>query len=182
MKTIDMNELRAMYQAEVDEAYMRGIELMKSKNITNNPLNGGYVMGMEWNNTLNEQLDGFDEWVDKSNEQTELEDVIIQRKTDDKDLLNVAREDIDTFRNIKPNRKHNKRERAIRKIMRDDAKRELEIIYPFSDLNNEEEIKKIWLNCKVQIRNDINGLLDSIGTLREIEKYIRLNNSYNQCK
>lgn len=182
MKTIDMNELRAMYQTEVDDAYMRAIDMINGDNISNDPFDEKYVAALEWNNSINEQLDGFDEWMDKANEQEQLETAIIGHKTNDKDFWNVAHKDLDATRNIKPDKKQNKRERKIRKVMRDDAMKQLSIAYPFTDLTNDEQVKQIWFNCKVQVRNDVNTLMANIGMLREVEKYIQLSNNYNQNK
>lgn len=182
MKTIDFNELKALYQAEIDDANIRNIEMLDGKDYSNKPMDDAHKAAMEWNNSINEQLDGFDKWTDKANEQMELEDVIIRHKTQDKDFWNIACSDMNSLRNKKSNKKHNKREREIRKIMRDDARNQLSIGYPFMDLNDDEEVKHIWLDCKVQVRNDINTLMENINMLREVEKYIQLSNNYNRFK
>lgn len=182
MKTIDINELKALYQAEVDDAYMRGIDMVNKKDYTDKPMDDAHKAAMEWNDSINKQLDGFDKWTDKVNEQMELEDVIIRHKTQDKDFWNIACSDMKSLRNKKSNKKHNKREREIRKIMRDDARNQLSIGYPFMDLKDDEEVKHIWLDCKVQVRNDINTLMENINMLREVEKYIQLSNNYNLFK
>jgi len=182
MKTIDLKELKSLYQSEVDDAYMRTIDMINGGNISNDPFDERYVTALEWNNSINGQLNGFDEWMDKASEQAQLENAIIGHKTNDKDFWNIARSDMNSLRNKKSNKKHNKREREIRKVMRDDAMKQLSIAYPFTDLNDDEQVKQIWLNCKVQVRNDINTLMENIGILREVEKYIQLSNNYNQNK
>jgi hypothetical protein len=54
--------------------------------------------------------------------------------------------------------------------------------YPLNDLQDAEMVKQIWLDCKIQVRNDITILMENIGILREVEKYIQLSNNYNMNK
>ena len=86
------------------------------------------------------------------------------------------------FNGKKYGKKNKNRQKQIRKIMRDDAMKQLSLSFPFSDLNNDEVVKDIWLNSKAEVRNNINDLMESINLLREIERYIQLSNNYNDCK
>ena len=181
MKTIDIEELKTMYDEEVEDAKMRTCDMVNSKDYKNTPYEDALKMGMSWSCNQQELFDRFDDFVESVNNLNEQEDIIIRHHTGDNDMLSIAQQDLKHF-NGKRTKNKNKRERTIRKIMRDDALKELNAYYPMNDLKDDEMVKQIWLNCKIQVRNDINTLMENIGILSEVEKYIRLSNNYNMSK
>ena len=181
MKTIDINELKEMYDEQVEDAKMKTYEMINSKDYINTPFEDALGIGINWGYSQQKQFDRFDDFVESANNLDEQEDVLIRHHTNDTDMLTIAQQDFKQFKGKRTKNK-NKRQREIRKIMRDDAMKELVVYYPFNDLKDAEMVKQIWLDCKIQIRNDITTLMENIGILREVEKYIRLSNSYNMNK
>lgn len=181
MKTINMNELRAMYQVELDDAYDRTLEMINERDCTNSKLEDAYGTTIDWAKNNQRQMEMFDNFIDKSIDTNIHNGVIIAHKTDDEDILDIAKQDLKQYNGKKYRKKNKNRQKQIRKIMRDDAMRQLSLSYPFSDLSNDEVIKEIWINCKADVRNNINDLMESINLLSEIERYIQLSNNYNEC-
>ena len=182
MKTIDINELRAMYQVELDDAYDRTLDMINERDCSNSNLENPYGTTIDWARNNQNQMEMFDNFIDKSIDANTHDGIVIAHKTDDADMLDIAKQDLKRFNGRKYGKKSKNRQKQIRKIMRDDAMKQLSISYPFSDLQSDEVIKEIWVNCKADIRNNINNLLESIDLLREIERYIQLSNNYNDCK
>ena len=181
MKTINMNELRAMYQVELDDAYDRTLEMINERDCTNSKLEDAYGTTIDWAKNNQRQMEMFDNFIDKSIDTNIHNGVIIAHKTDDEDILDIAKQDLKQYNGKKYRKKNKNRQKQIRKIMRDDAMKQLSLSYPFSDLSNDEVIKEIWINCKADVRNNINDLMESINLLSEIERYIQLSNNYNEC-
>ena len=182
MKTIDINELRAMYQEKLDDAYDRTLEMINERDCSNSNLENPYGTTIDWaRNNLN-QMEMFDNFIDKSIDANIHNGIVIAHKTDDEDMLDIAKQDLNKFNGKIDGKKNKNRQKAIRRIMRDDAKKQLSLSFPFSDLSNDEVVKEIWVNCKADIRNNINDLMESLNILREIERYIQLSNNYNDCK
>ena len=182
MRTIDLEELRAMYDEQVEDAKFRTYDMVNAKDYFNTPFDEGLKTAMDWGYNQQKQFDKFDDFIDCSNSFQEQEETIIRHNTNDKDMLEVAKQDLKKFNRGKKSKGFNKRQKTIRKIMRDDAMRVLSIAYPMVDLQNSEVLKEIWLNCKIDIRNNINDLMGNINMLREIERYIQLSNNYNLNK
>ena len=181
MKTINMNELRAMYQVELDDAYDRTLEMINERDCTNSKLEDAYGTTIDWAKNNQRHMEMFDNFIDKSIDTNIHNGVIIAHKTDDEDILDIAKQDLKQYNGKKYRKKNKNRQKQIRKIMRDDAMKQLSLSYPFSDLSNDEVIKEIWINCKADVRNNINDLMESINLLSEIERYIQLSNNYNEC-
>lgn len=182
MKTIDIEELKTMYDEEVSDAKMRTYDMVNSKDYINTPFEDGLKLGMSWSCNQQELFDRFDNFIESTNNLNEQEDIIIRHHTGDKDMLTIAQQDLRKFNVDKRLDNTNRRQKEIRKIMRDDAMKELNAYFPLNDLKDAEMVKQIWLDCKIQIRNDITTLMENIGILREVEKYIRLSNNYNMNK
>lgn len=182
MKTVDIDELRAMYQVELDDAYDRTLEMINERDCTNSKLEDSYGTTIDWAKNNQRQMEMFDNFIDKSIDTNIHNEVIIAHKTDDEDMLDIAKQDLKQCNGKRYRKKNKNRQKQIRKIMRDDAMKQLSLSYPFSDLSNGEVIKEIWINCKADVRNNINDLMESINLLSEIERYIQLSNNYNECK
>lgn len=182
MRTIDINELRLKYDLEVSDAYDRTLQMINERDCTNSNLEDAYGTTIDWAKNNQNQMGVFDSFIDKSIDTNIHNEVIIAHKTDDEDMLDIAKQDLKQYNGRKYRKKNKNRQKQIRKIMRDDAMKQLSLSYPFSDLSNDEVIKEIWINCKADIRNNINDLMESINLLREIERYIQLSNNYNDCK
>lgn len=182
MRTIDINELRLKYDMEVSDAYDRTLQMINERDCTNSNLEDAYGTTIDWAKNNQNQMGVFDSFIDKSIDTNIHNEVIIAHKTDDEDMLDIAKQDLKQYNGKKCRKKNKNRQKQIRKIMRDDAMKQLSLSYPFSDLNNDEVIKEIWINCKADIRNNINDLMESINLLSEIERYIQLSNNYNDCK
>ena len=181
METIDIEELKTMYDEEVEDAKMRTYDMINSKDYINTPFEDALGIGINWGYSQQKQFDRFDDFVESANNLDEQEDILIRHHTNDTDMLSIAQQDFKQF-DGKRTKNKNTRQKEIRKIMRDDAMKELSVYYPWEDLKDAEMVKQIWLDCKIQIRNDITTLMENIGILREVEKYIRLSNSYNMNK
>lgn len=182
MRTIDINELRLKYDMEVSDAYDRTLQMINERDCTNSNLEDAYGTTIDWAKNNQNQMGVFDSFIDKGIDTNIHNEVIIAHKTDDEDMLDIAKQDLKQYNGKKYRKKNKNRQKQIRKIMRDDAMKQLSLSYPFSDLSNDEVIKEIWINCKADIRNNINDLMESINLLREIERYIQLSNNYNDCK
>ncbi len=182
MKTIDINDLKAMYQVELDDAYDRTLDMINERDLSNSNLEDVYGTTFNWARNNQRQMGKFDDFIDKTNYANNLNEIVIAHKTDDANMLDIAKQDLKKFNGKKYGKKNKNRQKQIRKIMRDDAMKQLSLSFPFSDLNNDEVVKDIWGNCKVDIRNNINDLMENINLLREIERYIQLSNNYNDCK
>ena len=182
MRTIDINELRLKYDMEVSDAYDRTLQMINERDCTNSNLEDAYGTTIDWAKNNQNQMGVFDSFIDKSIDTNIHNEVIIAHKTDDGDMLDIARQDLKQYNGKKYRKKNKNRQKQIRKIMRDDAMKQHSLSYPISDLSNDEVIKEIWINCKADIRNNINDLMESINLLREIERYIQLSNNYNDCK
>lgn len=182
MRTIDINELRLKYDMEVSDAYDRTLQMINERDCTNSNLEDAYGTTIDWAKNNQNQMGVFDSFIDKSIDTNIHNEVIIAHKTDDEDMLDIAKQDLKQYYGRKYRKKNKNRQKQIRKIMRDDAMKQLSLSYPFSDLSDDEVIKEIWINCKADIRNNINDLMESINLLREIERYIQLSNNYNDCK
>ena len=182
MRTIDINELRLKYDMEVSDAYDRTLQMINERDCTNSNLEDAYGTTIDWAKNNQNQMGVFDSFIDKGIDTNIHNEVIIAHKTDDEDMLDIAKQDLKQYNGKKYRKKNKNRQKQIRKIMRDDAMKQLSLSYPFSDLSNDEVIKEIWVNCKADIRNNINDLMESINLLREIERYIQLSNNYNDCK
>ena len=48
MKTIDLNELKALYQAEIDDANMRNIEIINKKDFSNKPMDDAHKAALKY--------------------------------------------------------------------------------------------------------------------------------------
>ena len=179
METIDFRELKTMYDEEVEDAKMRTCDMVNSKEYNDMPYEDALKMGMSWSCNQQELFDRFDDFVQGTNNIEEQEGIIIRHHTSDNDMLTIAKQDLRKFNGDKRLDNTNRRQREIRKIMRDDAMKELNAYFPLNDLKDAEMVKQIWLDCKIQIRNDITTLMENIGILRYVEKYIRLSNNYN---
>ena len=182
MRTIDINELRLKYDMEVSDAYDRTLQMINERDCTNSNLEDAYGTTIDWAKNNQNQMGVFDSFIDKSIDTNIHNEVIIAHKTDDEDMLDIAKQDLKQYNGKKYRKKNKNRQKQIRKIMRDDAMKQLSLSYPFSYLSNDEVVKEIWINCKADIRNNINDLMESINLLREIERYIQLSNNYNECK
>ena len=182
MRTIDINELRLKYDMEVSDAYDRTLQMINERDCTNSNLEDAYGTTIDWAKKNQNQMGVFDSFIDNSIDTNIHNEVIIAHKTDDEDMLDIAKQDLKQYNGRKYRKKNKNRQKQIRKIMRDDAMKQLSLSYPFSDLSDDEVIKEIWINCKADIRNNINDLMESINLLREIERYIQLSNNYNDCK
>ena len=182
MRTIDINELRLKYDMEVSDAYDRTLQMINERDCTNSNLEDAYGTTIDWAKNNQNQMGVFDSFIDKSIDTNIHNEVIIAHKTDDEDMLDIAKQDLKQYNGKKYRKKNKNRQKQIRKIMRDDAMKQLSLSYPFSDLSNDEVIKEIWINCKADVRNNINDLMESINLLSEIERYIQLSNNYNECK
>lgn len=182
MKTIDMDELRMMYDMEVSDAYDRTLEMINNKDFSNSNLEDPYGTMLDWGINNQRQMGLFDDFIDKSLDTNAKEEIIVAHKSNDSDIRDIAKQDMRKFNGNKRDKKNKNRKKAIRKTMRDDAMKQLSLSFPFSDLNNDEVVKDIWGNCKADVRNNINDLMESINLLREIERYIQLSNNYNDCK
>ena len=182
MKTIDIDELKAMYQVELDDAYDRTLNMINDKDLSNCKLEDAYGTTFYWARNNQKQMGIFDDFIDKTNNVNIHNGIVIAHKTDDEDMLDIAKQDLKKFNDRKYKKKNKNRQRTIRKIMRDDAMKQLSLSYPFSDLSNDEVVKEIWVNRKADVRNNINDLIESLNILREIERYIQLSNNYNDCK
>ena len=182
MKTIDMDELRMMYDMEVSDAYDRTLEMINNKDFSNSNLEDAYGAMLDWNIDNQRQMGLFDDLIDKSLNTNAKEEIIVAHKSNDFDIRDIAIQDMRKFNGNKRAKKNKNRQKTIRKIMREDAMKQLSLSFPFSDLNNDEVVKEVWVNCKIDIRNQINDLMENINLLREIERYIQISNSYNDCK
>lgn len=182
MRTIDINELRLKYDMEVSDAYDRTLQMINERDCTNSNLEDAYGTTIDWAKNNQNQMGVFDSFIDKSIDTNIHNEVIIAHKTDDEDMLDIAKQDLKQCNGKRYRKKNKNRQKQIRKIMRDDAMKQLSLSYPFSDLSNDEVIKEIWINCKADVRNNINDLMESINLLSEIERYIQLSNNYNECK
>ena len=182
MKTIDMDELRMMYDMEVSDAYDRTLEMINNKDFSNSNLEDPYGTMLDWGINNQRQMGLFDDFIDKSLNTNAKEEIIVAQKSNDFDIRDIAIQDMRKFNGNKRAKKNKNRQKTIRKIMREDAMKQLSLSFPFSDLNNDEVIKEVWVNCKIDIRNQINDLMENINLLREIERYIQISNSYNECK
>ena len=182
MKTIDMDELRMMYDMEVSDAYDRTLEMINNKDFSNSNLEDPYGTMLDWNIDNQRQMELFDDFINKSLNTNAKEEIIVAHKSNDFDIRDIAIQDMRKFNGNKRAKKNKNRQKTIRKIMREDAMKQLSLSFPFSDLNNDEVIKEVWVNCKIDIRNQINDLMENINLLREIERYIQISNSYNECK
>ena len=182
MRTIDLQELKTMYNAQVEDAKFRMYDMVNAKDYFNTPFDEGLKTAMDWGYNQQKQFDKFDDFIENANKFNEQEETIIRHRTNDKDMLEVAQQDLRKFNGDKRPDNINKRQKEIRKIMRDDAMRVLSITYPMVDLQDSEVLKEIWLDCKIDIRNGINDLMGNINMLREIERYIQLSNNYNLNK
>lgn len=182
MKTIDMDELRMMYDMEVSDAYDRTLEMINNKDFSNSNLEDPYRTMLDWGINNQRQMGLFDDFIDKSLYTNAKEEIIVAHKSNDSDIRDIAIQDMRKFNGNKRAKKNKNRQKTIRKIMREDAMKQLSLSFPFSDLNNDEVIKEVWVNCKIDIRNQINDLMENINLLREIERYIQISNSYNECK
>jgi hypothetical protein len=182
MKTIDINELKALYQVELDDAHTRTVKMISDKDLSNCNLEDAYGAMLDWNIDNQRQMELFDDFINKSLNTNAKEEIIVAHKSNDSDIRDIAKQDMRKFNGNKRDKKNKDRKKAIRKTMRDDAMKQLSLSFPFSDLNNDEVVKDIWLNSKAEVRNNINDLMESINLLREIERYIQLSNNYNDCK
>ena len=180
MKTIDINELRALYQVELDDAHNRTLEMINNKDFSNSNLEDAYGTMLDWSINNQRQMGLFDDFIDKSLNTNAKEEIIVAHKSNDFDIRDIAIQDMRKFNGNKRGKKNKNRQKTIRKIMREDAMKQLSLSFPFSDLNNDEVIKEVWVNCKIDIRNQINDLMENINLLREIERYIQISNSYNE--
>ena len=182
MKTIDINELRALYQVELDDAHNRTVKMINDKDFSNCNLEDAYGAMLDWNIDNQRQMGLFDDFINKSLNTNAKEEIIVAHKSNDFDIRDIAIQDMRKFNGNKRAKKNKNRQKTIRKIMREDAMKQLSLSFPFSDLNNDEVIKEVWVNCKIDIRNQINDLMENINLLREIERSIQISNSYNECK
>ena len=182
MKTIDINELRALYQVELDDAHNRTVKMINDKDLLNCNLEDAYGAMLDWNIDNQRQMGLFDDFIDKSLNTNAKEEIIVAHKSNDFDIRDIAIQDMRKFNGNKRAKKNKNRQKSIRKIMREDAMKQLSLSFPFSDLNNDEVVKEVWINCKIDIRNQINDSMENINLLREIERYIQISNSYNECK
>ena len=182
MKTIDIDELRTMYQVELDDGYDRTLDMINERDCSNSNLENPYGTTFDWARNNQKQMGIFDDFIDKTNDVNIHNGIVRTHKTDDEDMLDIAKQDLKKFNDHKYKKKNKNRQKTIRKIMRDDAMKQLSLSYPFSDLSNDEVVKEIWVNRKADIRNNINDLMESLNILREIERYIQLSNNYNDCK
>lgn len=182
MKTIDIDELRALYQVELDDAYDRTLDMINERDSSNSNLENPYGTTFDWARNNQKQMGIFDDFIDKTNDVNIHNGIVIAHKTDDEDMLDIAKQDLKKFNDRKYKKKNKNRQRTIRKIMCDDAMKQLSLSYPFSDLSNDEVVKEIWVNRKADVRNNINDLMESLNILREIERYIQLSNNYNDSK
>ena len=180
MKTIDIDELKAMYQVELDDVYDRTLDMINDKDLSNCNLEDAYGAMLDWNIDNQRQMGLFDDFIDKSLNTNAKEEIIVAHKSNDFDIKDIAIQDMRKFNGNKRAKKNKNRQKTIRKIMREDAMKQLSLSFPFSDLNNDEVIKEVWVNCKIDIRNQINDLMENINLLREIERYIQISNSYNE--
>ena len=177
-----MDELRMMYDMEVSDAYDRTLEMINNKDFSNSNLEDPYRTMLDWGINNQRQMGLFDDFIDKSLYTNAKEEIIVAHKSNDSDIRDIAIQDMRKFNGNKRAKKNKNRQKTIRKIMREDAMKQLSLSFPFSDLNNDEVIKEVWVNCKIDIRNQINDLMENINLLREIERYIQISNSYNECK
>lgn len=182
MKTIDIDELRMMYDMEISDAYDRTLEMINNKDLSNSNLEDAYGTMLDWGINNQRQMGLFDDFIDKSLDTNVKEEIIVAHKSIDSDIRDIAKQDMRKFNGNKRAKKNKNRQKTIRKIMRDDAMKQLSLSFPFSDLNDDEVIRETWINCKTDVRNQINDLIESINLLREIERYIQLSNNYNECK
>ena len=66
MKTIDINELKALYQVELDDAHTRTVKMISDKDLSNCNLEDAYGAMLDWNIDNQRQMGLFDDFIDKS--------------------------------------------------------------------------------------------------------------------
>ena len=109
MKTIDINELKEMYDEQVEDAKMKTYEMINSKDYINTPFEDALGIGINWGYSQQKQFDRFDDFVESVNNLDEQEDVLIRHHTNDTDMLTIAQQDFKQF-NGKRSKNKNKRQ------------------------------------------------------------------------
>ena len=101
MKTIDINELRALYQVELDDAHNRTVKMINDKDLSNCKLEDAYGTTFDWARNNQKQMGIFDDFIDKTNDVNIHNGIVIAHKTDDEDMLDIAKQDLKKFNDTK---------------------------------------------------------------------------------
>ena len=181
MEKINREELIFLYQKEVDESKDKYNDLVLNTEFSEKKYSPDVVDAIEWSEGFNKTLDNFDNFIDNNIKHEKLCNTLKGYQSKDKYMRKITHDNLYKLGNANIKNSHKgKRMDKIRKIMYDDAKqivnREL---FEYVDLDNAEKLKEVWLDAKIQVRNDMTILLNDIAKLNEIERLIQCRNNLN---
>ena len=64
MRTIDLEELKTMYDAQIEDAKFRTYDMVNAKDYFNTPFDEGLKTAMDWGYNQQKQFDKFDDFIE----------------------------------------------------------------------------------------------------------------------